>query len=279
MKNYFLLIILLSLFLTSTAQVEDKLDVVQPKLLKKTIAVVPFMPHMYNNDLARLWYKTGESDSQDQQIYDVSHALALTLADSLIGSYDLIDLNVSQTISSTDFLLEYYQLCSFVFADTVPQKERKLKWAKDKLKKKKEVKKDKDFHHKELHSEKRDRTYQFLNVNIRDIRKYKKLCVELGVDQVLFINQFDVKGDYSSPYNSGRETDYFINIHYSLYDKNAKLILGNKTKFSTTNEKARYRYFLEHDLAQANIEIYKKIAELNRLMEEARIKAEKKKKQ
>ena len=98
----------------------------------------------------------------------------------------------------------------------------------------------------------------------------------MGVDEVLFINQFDVKGDFSSPYNSGRETDYFINIHYSLFDKNGKLLLGNKTKYATTNEKARYYSFLSKDLRKASSEITRNISNMNRLIAEEEAKKKKK---
>lgn len=229
--------------------------------VKKTIAVVPFMPQMYYNDLSRLWYKTGESHCQEKQISEISQHLAETLNDSLGSKYGIVDLNISQTISTTDFLLEFYLLAKFAFTDTFPQIETKVVWPKNKPSR---TKRNKPVRNGEVISQKEDRTYQFLNVNIRDKKKFRKLCKELGVDEVLFINQFDVKGKFGS-YSSGRETDYFINIHYALYDNNANLILGNKTKFATTNEKARYTYFLDHDLKIAASEITKEITKINKV--------------
>ncbi len=261
MRFLTLLITLQLIFINSFAQdsnLDHKTDSV---LTKKTIAVVPFMPQMYYNDLSRLWYKTGDAICQEKQIKEISNTIVKNLSDSLSRNYDLIDLNQSQTISTTDFLLEYYLLSHFAFADTFPQKASKLKWMKNKLTKKNTNKTE--VYDGQLRSEKQDHSHQFLNVKLQNIKKFKTLCRDLGVDEVLFINQFDVKGDFSSPYNSGRETDYFINIHYSLYDKNGNLLLGNKTKFATTNEKARYGYFIDHDLRIATGEIIKKIKELN----------------
>ena len=270
MKNSLLFLFISFFAFVSAAQ--NKQDSI-PKPEHITIAIVPFMPQMYSNDLARLWYKTGESVCSEKQIREISDALVLALSDSLGKNYGLIDLNVSQTISTTDFLLEYYLLGTYSFADTVPLKQSKYKLVrKNKAKK---VKKNPGIRNGQIQDEKQDRTYQFLNVNIRDQKKFRALCRELGVDEVLYINQFDVKGNFSS-YSSGRETKYFINIHYSLYDKNAHLILGNKTKFATTNEKARYPYFLNHDLRMAVSEISKKIQAIHRQQRQTKQKTKKK---
>jgi len=250
---------------------------------KKNIAVVPFMPQMYQNDLSRLWYKTGEMTSHQTQLYEISRQIAHALADSLLNEYELTDLNESQTISTTDFLLEFYGLGSIAYADTFPQKTAKAKWLKNKSAFIKPHESGPDNGNIRLTEE--ERQDQFINFKIRDLKRYVKLCKELEVDQVLFINQFDVKGDFGSPYQSGRETNYFINIHYALYDDHANLLLGNKTKHTTTNEKARYRYFLENDLTKSTHEITKKISEMLKIQEEiqaeldAKLAKKKKKKQ
>jgi len=240
------------------SNLENKIQV------KKSIAVVPFMPQMYYNDLSRLWYKTGESMSQETQINEISRYLIMFLNRDLGKDCEILDLNTTQTISTTDFLPEYYLLGKIAYADTFPQKESKLKWARKKSQKKAKTSSRQGTG--ELISERKDRRYQFLNFNIRDQKKYRELCRELGVDQVLFINQFDVKGDFGSPYNSGRETDYFINIHYSLYNNKGQLLLGNKTKLATTNEKARYPHFLKNDLRMAVSEITTKFINLNTII-------------
>ncbi len=242
---------------TVMGSLEDSIQV------KKSIAVVPFMPQMYYNDLSRLWYKTGESNCQEKQIKEIGQHLVKFLNQGLGADCEIIDLNLTQTVSTTDFLLEYYLLGKIAYADTFPQKETKLKWTKQKSHKNKNAQSHRGG---ELYSERENRAYQFLNFNIRDAKRFRELCKELEVDQVLFINQFDVKGDFGSPYNSGRETDYFINIHYSLYDKKGNLLLGNKTKVATTNEKARYQHFLDLDLRSATSEIITNILNRNKLI-------------
>ena len=226
---------------------------------KKNMAIVPFMPQMYFNDLSVLWYKTGESVCQEKQIEDINKQLFKSLNDSLSLEYNLYDLNQDRTISTKDYLLEYYRLINFSYLDTFPQKEKKIKWPKAKNKQKVDTKRN-----GQINSEKKDLTHQYLNANIRDLRTFKKICNELELDEVLFINQVEIRGDFSSPYNSGRETEYYIYIHYSLYDNNGKLILGNKTHYTTTNEKARYLIFMSHDLQLATSEITSKILKIKR---------------
>ena len=266
MKTIITVLILTFASISLLAQI-DSTKQISDTIVKKTIAVVPFMPQMYNNDLARLWHKTGESLCQEKQFKDINKALIQLLNDTLGQEYGILDLNESQTISTTDYLLEFYLLSSFSFKDTFPQKEKKLKFLK-KGKKAKVEKIDKG----QLRFEKEDRTHQYLNADIRNLKSYRKYCKELGVDEVLFINQFDVKGDFSA-YNSGRETDYYINIHYSLYNKEGQLLLGNKTKLATTNEKARYGYFLDHDVRKAGAEITKNIQNMNKALLEVKEKS------
>jgi len=262
MTRIFFTILLFVFFFSAKAQ-----DTIPPK---KNLAVVPFMPHMYQNDLSRLWYKTGESVCQEKQLNEISKHIFDNLTDSLILAYNLLDLNQDRTISTTDYLLAFYQNINITYADTFPLKEKKLKWLKTNHKKKESPE---GRHNGELVSVKKDRTYQFLNSRIINTRAFRKTCDELELDEVLFINQIEIRGDFSSPYNSGRESDYYVVIHYSLYDKSGALILGNKTSHTTTNEKARYYYFLDHDLKSATNEINQGIlniyrTELLRLREE-----------
>ena len=228
---------------------------------RKNIAVVPFMPHMYFNDLSRLWYKTGESICQEKQLKEISKHVFDNLTDSLTATYNLLDLNQDRTISTTDYLLQFYQNIKITYADTFPQKEQKTKWVKTSNKK---HTRSKGRYQGEIKSEKKDRNYQFLNSQIINNREFRKNCAELELDEVLFINQLEIRGDFFSPYNSGQETDYYVIIHYSLYNKNGKLILGNKTLHTTTDEKARYIHFLDHDLKLAVNEINHAILDINR---------------
>lgn len=283
MKYYFTLVLLLVSLLNLKAQIKNERTAIDSLTQKKNIAVVPFMPQMYQNDLSRLWYKTGEMTSHKDQLYEISRHIAHAIADSLLYEYELTDLNESQTISTTDYLLEFYSLGSIAFADTFPQKTSKSKWLKNKSTFIKPHESGPD--NGNLRLTEKERQQQFINFKIRDLKRYVKLCKELEVDQVLFINQFDVKGDFGSPYQSGRETNYVINIHYALYDDHANLLLGNKTKHTTTNEKARYTYFLEHDLTSSTHEITKNISkmlEIQKLIQaelDAKLAKKKKKKQ
>lgn len=234
-----------------------------PVVPKKTMAIVPFMEQMYFNDLSQLWYQTGESKSQEDQILSISKQMVKVLNDSLVDSYTLLDLNHIQTIGTVDYLSEFYSIGNYGFADTFPQKEPKFKL----LRTKKEAEPEESspsMSSTDIRTQAELRNNQFLNMMIRDFKNYKKRCQELKVDQVLFITQLEVKGDFGSPYNSGQETDYFIVIHYALYDKDGLLLLGNKTNKVTTNEKARYNYFIQNDISKAATSIFTAIDQMNK---------------
>jgi hypothetical protein len=103
------LVYLYLIFISVNISAQDSL------IAKKNIAIVPFMPQMYFNDLSRLWSQTGESFCQEQQVKDISKQLFTVLQDSLSLKYNLIDLNESNTISTKDYLLEFYALATFAY--------------------------------------------------------------------------------------------------------------------------------------------------------------------
>ncbi|RLD49553.1 MAG: hypothetical protein DRI94_11005, partial [Bacteroidetes bacterium] len=56
-------------------------------------------------------------------------------------------------------------------------------------------------------------------------------------DYFLFINQFEIRSDYSNPYSSGSGTyPRILKIHYSIYDAQGNFIFGSfaQTKLPPT---------------------------------------------
>jgi len=225
---------------------------------KKSFVIVPFYPDLYFNDLSRIWYKSGETKSQDQQIRDISQKILQLIGDSLSRNYDVFDLNdVPSTYSSVDYLSELYQITGYTYHDTLPQRELSKK---EKLKKKFAGMKKKDRSSMgELREQNEKRKYQFFNVNIKDKIKFRKITKDLDCHYILFINQVEVKGDFSSPYYNGNERPYKIMIHYSIFNKTGQLIVGNKTSVTTTDRKAHYPYFINHEIPRAVLQIIQNI--------------------
>ena len=120
-KTLFLLFIIFSINAFSQKQFERK----------KSFVIVPFHPNLYFNDLSRIWHKTGESKSQDQQIHDISQKILQLIGDSLSRTYDVFDLNdVPSTYSNVDYLSELHQITGYAYHDTLPQRKlrKKEKW-------------------------------------------------------------------------------------------------------------------------------------------------------
>ena len=225
---------------------------------QKSFVIVPFYPNLYFNDLSRIWYKSGESKSQDQQIQAISQKILQLIGDSLSRNYDVFDLNdVPSTYSNVDYLSELYQITGYAYHDTLPQRElsKKEKW-KNKLS---SMKKKDHSSMGELREQNKKRKHQFFNVNIKDKIKFRKITKDLDCHYILFINQVEVKGDFSSPYYNGNERPYEIMIHYSIFNKTGKLIVGNKTSITTTDKKAHYTYFINHEIPRAVLQIVQNI--------------------
>ncbi|MBN2669780.1 MAG: hypothetical protein JXR60_11205 [Bacteroidales bacterium] len=216
-------------------------------VVKPNLAIAPFMPNMYFNELSRLWYSTGETKCQGQQIDTIIYQLNFKLSKELSNKFDVIDLNRASTISTLDLLLALYQMMHFEIRDTFPQKESKFKL---KLKNKdRPVEEKTEGQEADLkEQEHKDIASTYLASVFNQEKEFKAWLSSADVKYLLVISQFEVKGDYGSPYNSGRETNYEIRVHYDLYDADGTLLLGKHTSAITTNEKARFYQFLDRDL-------------------------------
>jgi len=221
---------------------------------QKSFVIVPFSPNLYFNDLSRIWHKTGESRSQDQQIRDISNTIMSLIGDSLSMYYDVFDLNdVPSTYSNVDYFDAFRNITGYAYHDTLPQRKQKglerlnKRWTKLKKKDRSSM--------GELRAQNKERQFQFFGVTIKDKIKFRRITKDLNCDYVLFINQVEVKGDFSSPYLNGNERNYKIMLHYSIFNRNAKLIVGNKTSVITSDQKSSYKYFINTEIPRAVIQI------------------------
>lgn len=68
----------------------------------------------------------------------------------------------------------------------------------------------------------------YFHIKFKDPDFLPELADRRNVDRFLFINQFEIKGNYSDPYTSGRD-DFMrtFKVHFSIYDHLGELIHGS----------------------------------------------------
>ena len=80
----------------------------------------------------------------------------------------------------------------------------------------------------ELASEVKDYSTQFLNVKCRDKENFSNLALQLDADYCLFINQLEIRGDFSDPYKIAQLSyNHTIKIHYTILNNKGRFIQGN----------------------------------------------------
>jgi len=63
---------------------------------------------------------------------------------------------------------------------------------------------------------------QFITSKVNSKKEFARICKDLNVSNVLVINEMDIKEDYSTPYNNGKEYLRQIQVHFSFFDNKGK---------------------------------------------------------
>lgn len=80
----------------------------------------------------------------------------------------------------------------------------------------------------EIHNKRSSTKNLYLHIVFKDPDFIPELSVRRKVDRFLFINQFEIKGNYENPYASGtNEFTRTLKVHFSIYDHLGDLVHGS----------------------------------------------------
>ncbi|MBI5218968.1 MAG: hypothetical protein HY958_08570 [Bacteroidia bacterium] len=260
MKNILFLLLIFTVFYgySQDTKTKSRKEQIQDKL----VLVVPFNPILYNNEASKeMIEQTGYKYKQVQNFLrmELDKNLLKAIADSC-RSKGLLE---SYTTGGGDDLERIYAVSDYFLSDAMsynPENKPlfgKSNVAADKdMDEKKEKKKKKEETAEkntkgEVYSEVKNNPDKFLNIKFREKDFLKNFSKKDNVDFFLFINQFEIKGDYSDPYKVGnlsyaRE----IKIHFSVFNHNGKYLYGSYATIefpATVNDpqKVADSYFLK----------------------------------
>lgn len=237
-----LIICLLSIFCIYAYGQTDSIKIAKRKLAiqNKLILVVPFNTKLYNNEASKdMIETTGLKYNQVQNILraGLDKSIHSVIADSC-RSVKLLESFTTGTDNDLDMIYSYSDYF-FDEAQSYNPKKKPLfgkskiakdndEGAEDKKKSKAKKKEQESKYDGELRSEVRNNANKFLHVKFREKDFLKNYSKKDNIDYFLFINQFEIKGDYSDPYKISNQTNAReLKVHFSIFDHDGKFIYGS----------------------------------------------------
>lgn len=227
-------LILLSILIISNSFSQDiTSDTTANKKINKTVLVIPFSPRLYYNDADKdIAKQTGKTFEQIMNAFRIGYDFSLIK--SLNDTCSAISILSGYTISNNEDIEDIYSNSVYIFENAMGFDKKKPNgyvhshlMMSDK-KAEKDLKKAKKHNGGEVVSPVKDVTNKFMHVKFDKASFIPELSKKYKADYVLFINQFEIIGNYLNPYKTGSNTNnMLIKVHYSLYSSQGKYLFGS----------------------------------------------------
>jgi len=231
MKQFYLGIFLIALFQTTFAQQKDK-----------TILIVPFDTKLYNNEESDKMVKQSKM-TYEQTVAHIKSSLDASITSAIKDSCKVYSLlRTYTTDAQTDLDIVHEQANYYLVNRPENLEEKQQLSAIEKTKKK--IKKTKAKTKKttappkgEVVSVKTDNSDKFLSVKFPDPQLFIDLVLNYKANNILFITQFEIIGDYSNPYLVGQgKYPRNIRVHYVIYNSKGKFVKGDYEEVTYTSD-------------------------------------------
>ncbi|OFX22087.1 MAG: hypothetical protein A2033_14380 [Bacteroidetes bacterium GWA2_31_9] len=228
-----LLIFLLFIISASLFSQEIILDSTATQKINKKVLVIPFSPRLYYNDADKdIAKQTGKTFEQIMNAFRIGYDFSLIK--SLNDTCSAISILSGYTISNNEDIEDIYSNSIYVFEKAMGfDKKKPNGYVHSQLmmsdkKAEKDLKKAKKHNGGEVVSPVKDVTNKFMHVKFISPSYLIELSKKYEADYVLFINQFEIIGNYLNPYETGNNTNnMLIKVHYSLYSSTGKYLFGS----------------------------------------------------
>ncbi|OFX42220.1 MAG: hypothetical protein A2046_03905 [Bacteroidetes bacterium GWA2_30_7] len=196
----------------------------------KTVLVIPFSPRLYYNDADKeIAKQTGNSFEQIMNSFRIGYDNSLIK--QLNDTCKAISILSGYTISNNDDIENVYSNSNYVFEKAMGLDKKKpsgYTHSQLMVSDKKAEKERKKANKGEVVSPVTDVTNKFMHVKFNSPAFLIELSRKNTTDYLLFINQFEIIGNYLNPYKTGSNTNnMLIKVHYSLYDSQGKYLFGS----------------------------------------------------
>lgn len=233
MKNILIILFFSVIFISNSYSQDIATDSTINQKINKNVLVIPFIPRLYYNDADKeIAKQTGKTFEQ------IMNAFRIEYDNSLIKSLNdtcyAISILSGYTISNNEDIENVYSNSLYVFENAMGfDKKKPNGYVHSRLmmsdkQAEKDLKKAKKHNGGEVVSPVTDVTNKFMHVKFNTPSFIIDLAKKYSADYVLFINQFEIIGNYLNPYKTGNNTNnMLIKVHYSLYDSQSKYLYGS----------------------------------------------------
>ncbi|MDD3859759.1 MAG: hypothetical protein PHW83_06130 [Bacteroidales bacterium] len=229
---------------------------------QKRILLVPFDPRIYINDATGI-IAAEDGSTHDEILEYFRYQFNLQLYDAMMDSCTIISLFTDNTRQDKEDINGLYSIISYELVKAMPNNpenpdnEKKGYFAKKREEKEQQRRLEEisQYNTRIVDGEivgKRQPTHDmYLNIVFHQPEVLTEIANRRDVDYFLFINQFEIKGNYGDPYLTGNsKSERTIKVHFSIYNSQGNLIHGsfgeNKMPFDLAEkEKISALYFPE----------------------------------
>ncbi|MFH2096332.1 MAG: hypothetical protein ABIJ16_11550 [Bacteroidota bacterium] len=205
---------------TDTAKIREKLTDVQ-------IVVVPYNPELYiNYEELYLTKENGKSSGEINRYF--RRELDTKLLVAFKKYCNVSSLLQSYTNDDNDDIYRIYMKSAYSYEDAAFIPKDFIPLSKDQSELSDMQPKKKEQQEGDLVDVVRDNNRKFLHVRFSEKDYIYKMSQNYNCKYFLFINQFDLKGDYSNPYAVNSMTyQRRIKVHFSLYTSSGEFVTGS----------------------------------------------------
>ena len=228
LRKLILIIIIIAFGKNIKAQIKNnRIEAFRPN----KVLIVSFFPEMYLVDDEHRFAKANNKDHKQILNYfrqSLDNEIIKVIGDSI----RCISLLNSSTESASDDLTLIYQNARYDYVSPM-----QMKFPKNKVKyyiKPKDIetyqkhKSRNSIKDGQIESKVVDRNTQLFNISFKSNKLLFNLSKKYNNDYFLFINQFEIRSDYSNPYSSGSGTyPRKIKVHYSIFDAKGNFVFGS----------------------------------------------------
>jgi hypothetical protein len=230
----------LFLIVSSAIKSQEYLDFNTGQNKTKQILLVPFDPRIYVNDATSIILKK-EKGSHDELMQYFRYQFNLQLSNAMMDSCTVISLFTDNTRQDQDDIDGLYSIISYELRPAMKNRPENREASKTKgyfatkreekaeLQRIKEIEESKSrIQQGEITGKPRSVDDMFLHIVFNQTDVLAEIASRRNIDLFMFINQFEIKGNYGDPYLTGnKKAERTIKVHFSLYNSKGNHIHGS----------------------------------------------------
>lgn len=213
----------------------ESFDVSEPATVKgQAVLIVPFSNDMFNNQESETILMKSKLE-YEQSVNYFKSSLDSSIFDALDDSCKAISMLTAFATGTSSDLEKIHGAARYYLAEKTvfDSKDKNSMFRNEKSTVNSVTARDKYIQNGEIVSEKQDMKNTYISVKFDDNMLINSIALKYGAKYLLFINQFDILGDFSDPYRVAEKSyDRIIKVHYALFSSSGDFIQGDAVEYT-----------------------------------------------